>query len=55
MEASDQVVCALPEGFELTEAKYGRIVEAWRARGRVMLDADDVLELFRTGLESRTA
>ena len=45
-ELAKKLVCVLPQGFELTEAKYSKILEAWNLGGCVMLGEDEVSALF---------
>lgn len=48
-EIIDQLVCLLPDGFELTEQEWSLIVEEWklrRAEGRqAFISAEDVLDV----------
>jgi len=46
-EVSDLVVCVLPNGFEMTEERWSRIMEEWNAKGRRLLQAEEVADLFR--------
>lgn len=47
-EIEKDLVCVLPEGFELTESRYDVILAAWHRKGDI-LDEDEVLALFSAG------
>lgn len=54
-DLDNELVCVLPVGFVMTEAKWRRIVEHWTANGCRFLGADDVAALFKLDREPRSS
>lgn len=51
-QLSGQVVCVLPDRFQLTGAKWARILRMWEAGERAMLSPEEVATLFDDGTKA---